>query len=103
MKATARPHRRPKASRSRLRKAVQSVALILIGIAVGAAGSSGIRKAETAPRMATVYSTTSPETWNYSGNGLQYDEEAHKLVYSDTTGTRHTVYTMGYIVEIMEG
>lgn len=103
MKATAKPYRRPKASRSRLHKAVQSVVLILIGIAVGAAGSSGMRKAETAPRMATVYSTTSPETWNYSGNGLQYDEEAHKLIYSDTTGARHTVYTMDYIVEIMEG
>lgn len=90
-------------SRRTNHRAAQSAALILTGAILGTLGTVTIADREiSSERTATVYSTTGAESWHYSGAGMQYDENAHKLSYSDTTGAKHTVYTLGYIVEVTE-
>lgn len=90
-------------TRRTTRRTAHTAALFLTGVLLGALGSVALTdRDEGLERTATVYSTTSPETWSYSGAGMQYDENAHKLSYSDTTGAKHTVYTLGYIVEVTE-
>lgn len=84
-------------------RAVQSAALVLIGAVLGTLVTASLTDKEIySERTATVYSTTGAESWHYSGAGMKYDESAHKLSYSDTTGAKHTVYTLGYIVEVTE-
>lgn len=85
------------------RRRAQTVAILLMGVLLGTIGTAALTdKERSSDRTATVYSVTGGEAWNYSGTGMQYDENAHKLSYSDTTGAKHTVYTLGYIVEVTE-
>lgn len=86
------------------RKRMQAAALLLTGALLGALGTATLSdKERSSDRTATVYSTAGAESWEYSGKGMEYDQNAHKLSYSDPTGARHTVYTLGYIVEVTEG
>ena len=91
-------------TRKTTRKRTQAAALLLTGALLGALGTATLSdKERSSDRTATVYSTAGAESWEYSGKGMEYDQNAHKLSYSDTTGARHTVYTLGYIVEVTEG
>ncbi len=85
-------------------RTAQTAALLLTGALLGALGTAALSdKERSSERTATVYSTAGAESWEYSGKGMQYDESTHKLSYSDYTGAQHTVYTLGYIVEVTEG
>ena len=91
-------------SRRNTRRTAQTAALLLTGAILGALGTAALSDIERgSDRTATVYSTAGAESWEYSGKGMEYDQNAHKLSYSDPTGARHTVYTLGYIVEVTEG
>lgn len=91
-------------SRRNTRRTAQTAALLLTGALLGALVTAALSdKERSSDRTATVYSTAGAESWEYSGKGMQYDESTHKLSYSDHTGAKHTVYTLGYIVEVTEG
>ena len=91
-------------SRRNTCRTAQTAALLLTGAILGALGTATLSdKERSSDRTATVYSTAGAESWEYSGKGMEYDQNAHKLSYSDPTGARHTVYTLGYIVEVTEG
>ena len=91
-------------TRRNARRRAQTVAILLTGVLLGVIGTAALTdKERSSDRTATVYSTAGAESWEYSGKGMQYDESTHKLSYSDHTGAKHTVYTLGYIVEVTEG
>lgn len=85
-------------SRRNTRRTAQTAALLLTGALLGALGTAALSDKERSSDR-----TAGAESWEYSGKGMQYDESTHKLSYSDHTGAKHTVYTLGYIVEVTEG